>query len=423
MKLLLTNAQILDLNSPHHSKKSDILIENGMISGIGKNLSAKQKIDLKGRLVAPGLVDLFANFNEPGFEHKEDIHSGVQTALFSGFTDVCLIPNTIPVIETKSDIKFLKSRSKEVTLHPIAAISEGTKGENLTEILDLNEAGAIAFSDGINPIWNSELLLKALQYVRKFKGLVINRAKDVHLSQFSQMHEGTVSTSLGLKGEPVLSEEISIKRDLDILRYAGGRMHFTHISSAKALELIREAKKEGLQVTCDVAIHQLLFTDQGLLTFDSNLKVDPPFRSEKDRKALINGVRSGVVDAIVSSHQPQDTESKDLEFDLAEYGICSMPTLFSNLVKLSGEIQLEVLIDRMTGGPRQILQLEQVKIEKGNKAKLAIFDLEKTWTFDLDSNPSKSHNSPQYGMNLKGQCTGVINGELVSLFKGQISYV
>lgn len=415
MKLLLKNALIFDPESKHHKTKADILIDEGMIKQVDQNLECNRSIDMDGKLVSPGLVDLFANFNEPGYEHKEDISSGIECAIFGGFTDVCLIPNTAPVIGTKSDVSFLRSRSDgRVDLYPIAAVSEGTNGENLTEILDLNNAGAVAFSDGLLPIWNSELLLKALQYVQKFNGLIINRAKDIHLSQFSQMHEGEASTSLGMKGEPSLSEEITIKRDLDILRYAGGRMHFTHLSTARAVELILAAKKEGLQVTCDVAIHQLMYVDQHLMAFDSNLKADPPFRAEEDRKALIKGLKTGVIDAITSSHQPQDVESKDLEFDLAASGICSLPTVISSLVKLADELPMEVSIQRFTTGPRRVLGLPAVKVEAGFPAKLAFIDETYEWKFDQSSNPSKSNNSPLFGQILRGKCVGTANGSTLN---------
>lgn len=410
MNLLLSNARILDKNSPHHGETRDVLIVDGAISEIGSGLKAKKEVDLEGKVLTPSFCDLFGHFNEPGHEQREDLRSGVAAAAFSGFTDVCLIPNTHPVIESKSDVRYIKSKSGNgVELHAIAAVSEGCAGENLTEILDLNSAGAIAFSDGLNPIWNTELLLKALQYVQKFDGLVISRPKDVHLSQFTHMHEGSMSTSLGLKGEASISEEIMIKRDLDILRYAGGRLHFSHLSSARGVELVKLAKKEGLRVTCDVAVHQLIYTDQDLAEYDSNLKVDPPFRSEKDRKALIRGIKEGVIDAIVSSHQPLDTESKELEFDLASPGMCSLPTLYSNLLSLAEELPMELAVEKLTTGPRAVLGLPQVQIEVGSPAKLAIFDEQVLWDFTKKSNPSKSHNSPLIGQQLKGKCYGIIN--------------
>lgn len=415
MKLHLSNAQIFDPASRHHLEVIDILIENGQISEIGKKVKSSKAIDLGGKLVVPGFVDLFSHFNEPGFEHKEDLASGIASAIFGGFTDVCLIPNTYPVIETKSDITFLKAKSGgSVDLHPIAAISEGTSGENLTEILDLEAAGAVAFSDGLQPVWNSELLLKALQYVQKFDGLVINRPKDIHLSQFSHMHEGNVSTSLGLKGEPSLSEEISIKRDLDILRYTGGRIHFSQISSAEGVDIIKAAKKEGLHVTCDVSIHHLVFTDKDLEGFDSNYKLDPPLRTTKDRRALIAGLKSGVIDAVVSSHQPQDTENKSLEFDLALAGICSLPTVLPVALSLTDELPFDLMVSKLTSGPRSVLGLEVVRIEKGGLAKLAVLDPGEKWLFNNRNNPSKSNNSPFFGRELTGKCKATINRSVFS---------
>lgn len=410
MKLLLKNARIFDPSSIHHGEIRDILIEDGVIQQIGEDLAGQEIWDLESKMITPGFVDLFAHFNEPGFEHKEDISSGIEAALSGGFTDVCLIPNTHPVVETKSDVRYFISRSgKEIDLYPIGAVSEGARGENLTEILDLNQAGAIAFSDGLHPIWNAELLLKALQYVQKFDGLIIDRAKDIHLAQFSQMHEGEVSTSLGMKGEPALSEEIALKKSLDILKYAGGRMHFTHLSTAKGVDLIKNAKKEGLRVTCDVAIHQLLYTDRNLMDFDANYKVDPPFRTERDRKALINGLKTGVIDAIVSSHQPQDVESKELEFDLADPGICSLPTVYSSLISIMDELPLDTSISKITAGPRKILNMPEVKIEVGNVVKLAVFDDKKEWKLDASTNSSKSKNTPMYNTSLVGKCIGTIN--------------
>ncbi len=412
MKLLFANATILDVHSPFHGQQADILIDGDNISEIGKNLYAEDVIDLAGKVVTPGLFDLFAHFNEPGHEHKEDLNSGKNAARFGGFTDVCLVPNTDPVVESKSDVNFLKSRTGEgVNIHVLGAISEGCKGENLTEMIDLNAAGAVAFTDGLNPIWNTELLLKALQYMHKFDGLVINRPKDVHLSQFSHMHEGEVSTYLGLKGEPSISEEIAIKRDLDILKYAGGKMHFTHLSTAKAVKLIKNAKKKGLPVTCDVALHQLIYTDENVSEYDTNYKVDPPFRTEKDRKALIRGIKDGTIDAIVSSHQPQDPENKDLEFDLAETGISTLPTFISEALKLQKDLPLELIIEKITEAPRRILDQPPLSIHEGAKACLSIFDLEEKWTFNHSTNPSQSHNSPVFDQELTGKCVGIFNHE------------
>ena len=412
MKLLLSNATILDPSSKYYQKKSDILVENGVISKVGKGLKAKNTIDCSGKLVFPGFVDMFAHFNDPGFEFKEDLASGSGVAISGGFTDVLLVPNNQPVTETKSDIEYLRTHSRYgVDLWPMAAVSVGTEGENLTEILDLHTAGARAFSDGIHGIWNTELLLKALQYVQKFDGLIINRPRDRHLSLHTHMHEGVVSTLMGVKGEPSISEELAVQRDLDILRYTGGRLHFSQISTQNTVRLIRKAKKEGLNVTCDVSIHHLIFTDEDIVEFDSNYKSDPPFRSEKDRRTLIKGLIEGTIDGIVSSHQPQDPENKELEFDLAAFGLIGMQTLYPSLVRLSEDIPFEILTTAITSNPRKILGLDPVTIDEGYPAKLTIADPKESWIFDQRSNRSKSVNSPFMNKEQVGRIEGIVNGE------------
>lgn len=410
MKLLLSNTTIIDVNSPYNGKTLDLIINRGVIEDIGKGLSFEGSNRIDGCVVSPGFCDLNVHFNEPGGEHREDLGTGIMSASFSGFTDVCVLPNTEPVIDSKSDVTYVRNASAlGVELHVLGAISESCRGENLTEILDLQNAGAIGFTDGLNPIWNTELLLKALQYVQKFDGLIINRPKDPHLSQYAQMHEGKVSTTLGMKGEPSISEEIAIKRDLDILRYAGGRLHFSQLSTAAGVELMRQGKKEGLEITCDVAIHQLIYTEENLIGYDSNFKVDPPFRSKKDQQALIKGLQTGVIDAIVSAHQPQDPENKELEFDLSSHGICSLPTFYSNLLKLGERLPIDLLIEKVTSGPRKILGIPQTVIDKGESVRLGVFDPEAEWTFDASTNPSKSINSPQWKTKQMGKCLALVS--------------
>ena len=409
MSLLLKNCLIYDRQSRHHLKKSHILIDKGIIQSIGSASANAKEIDLKGAVVTSGWVDLNANFNDPGHEHKEDLKSGCTVAQNSGFTDVALFPNTNPVVETKGDVEYVKSQSgKPVDLHPIAALSEGTNGENLTEMLDLHEAGAVAFSDGMKHIWNSELLVKALQYVQKFNGLIISRPTDPYLSRNAQMHEGPTSTSLGMRGEPAISEKLQIANQLEILRYAGGRLHFTMVSTADGLKLIKSTRKEGLKVTCDVGINHLKFTDRDVSNFDTNYKIDPPYRTEADRKALVKGVNDGTIDAIVSGHQPQDRESKFLEFDLASPGVISLQTMFAVLISLKGELDLDAAVDKLTHGPREILGLKSVTIVKGASARLAIFDPEKKWSLNEKSNFSKSQNSPFWDQELIGKTLGMI---------------
>ena len=417
MSLLLKNAQIIDKNSPAHSKRVNILIEKGKISSFDGKRATKE-IDLKGKSITYGWFDLNAHFNDPGNEHREDIATGLEVAKAGGFTDVCLMPGTIPPIESKSDVNYLsKKRSDFVDIHVCASLSEGQNGENLTEILDLNSAGAKCFSDGDKPIWNTKLLLKALQYTSDIKTPIFQNARDLHLSANTHMHEGLQSTNLGLRGEPAFSEKLMISRDLEVLKYSGGRIHFSRISTADSVELIRKAKKERLAISCDVGIHHLLFTDGSVGDFDTNFKSFPHYRSEVDRQALLKGIKDGTIDAICSNHRPLDGESKELEFDLAEPGNIALQTFYSSLLKLAEEVPLEVLIDAVVNGPRKVLHEDLVSIDIGNEAKLTMLDSDMVWTLNDDNNLSKSNNSPFWNKDLKGIVVGIVNGDSIEINK------
>lgn len=414
MSLLLKNVLVQDSNSPAHTKQANILIENRLITSLNGK-SAKKEIDLKGQQVSYGWFDLNANFNDPGNEHREDIESGIEVAQFGGFTDVCLTPDTLPPIESKSDVNYLKRKGNDaVELYVSAAVSEGLNGEGLTEILDLNDAGAVSFSDGDKPIWNAELLLKALQYTKNLNAPIIQNAREVNISRNTHMHEGRMSTNLGLRGEPSLSEELIIQRDIEILRYSGGHLHFSRVSSVKGIDLIKRAKKEGLSITCDVAIHHLIFTDDSIGEFETNFKSLPPYRTDKDRKALIKGLKEDVIDAICSNHRPLDQESKQLEFDLAEPGNISLQTFLPALLRVSKEISLDVLIDKVVNGPRSVLNMQPVSVDVGQVAKLTIFDSKAKWTLNDSTNLSKSRNSPFWNQEIEGKVIGTVNG---SFFK------
>ncbi|MEM6735861.1 MAG: dihydroorotase [Bacteroidota bacterium] len=416
MSLLLKSALISDFDSPYHHRKCDILIDKGIIFSL-EGKTADQIVDLKGKTVCPGWFDLNANFNDPGKEYKEDIQSGSLVAAMGGFTDVQIVSDTTPPIETKTDVEYVKHRSQNgVNLHVSAALSEGLKGENLCEILDLHHAGASSVSDGDYPIWNSKLLLKALQYTSQIGLPIFQNPRDKHLSKNTDMHEGLVSTHLGMRGEPSLSEELTIKRDLDILKYSGGKLHFSRISCANSLELISDAKEKGLDVTTDVAIHHLLFTDESIGQFESNFKSIPPLRTDNDRKALLEGIKSGVVDAICSNHRPQDQESKQLEFDLAEPGAISLQTFYPSLLKIVDSVPFDLLLYCITNGPRKILRHDSITIDKNMPAKLTILDSECEWILNSVSNKSKSVNSPFWNQKLKGKVYGIVNGDFYNFF-------
>ena len=404
------NVIVQDTHSSHHGQEVDIRIEKGIIQSIVESIT---KIDAP-KMITPGLMDLSSHFNDPGTEYREDLITGLKTACEGGFTDVCILPNTLPAADNRSTIEYILTKgNKQVTsVHPLGALSKKLKGESLAEILDLKESGAVAFTDGIVPVMNAELLLKALQYVQKFNGLVISRPRDLSLSRAGQMHEGMVSTGLGLVGMSSLSEKVIIERDLSILAYTGGRLHIHGISTFESVALIAKAKKSGLAVTCDVILHQLCYSDDHLIYFDTYYKVDPPLRTSKDIQALKLGLANGTIDAIAIDHLPQDVEGKNLEFDLAAFGMIGLQTTFSSLLTLvSKELSLDTLLEKLSKGPRQVLNLPTIKIEEGESAKLTLLDAHLKWHYNEESNVSKSNNSPLFGHELTGKAVGVINGE------------
>lgn len=413
MSILIKSAKILNNGSPYHNQKLNIFISDaGVIKYVGKDApKATRVIEGKSLMVSIGWFDMRANFNDPGNEHKEDLTSGLHAARAGGFTGVALLPNTNPCVESKNEVSYLTSQNpRSVTqIYPIGAVTKGCKGEDFTEMLDMNAAGAVAFSDGESPIWNTDILLKTLQYLQKFNGLLINRPEDSYLTAFGSMNEGITSTYLGLKGIPDLAEEIMVKRDIELLKYAGGRIHFANVSTAHAIKQIAKAKKNGMNVTCDVAVYNLLFDDTLLRDYDTNYKVNPPLRSKKDIKILEKAVLSGDVDVIVSSHTPQDEESKKLEFDHAEFGMLGLQTFFPMVLKAFNSNDLPSLLDKFTVNPRLVLGLEIPEIKEGEKADLTIFDTEMEWLYHTESNYSKSVNSPLLNKVLKGGVVGAVN--------------
>ena len=413
MSILIKSAKILCAGSPYNNKTLNIFIsDSGIIKSIGKDEpSATKIIEGENLHVSLGWFDMRANFNDPGNEHKEDLKSGLKTAAAGGFTGVALLPNTRPCIESKNDVSYLCSdNSKRVTqIFPMGAVTKGCKGEDFTEILDMHAAGAVAFTAGENPIWNTHILLKTLQYLQKFNGLLINRPEDKYLTAFGTMNEGITSTYLGLKGMPGLAEDIMIKRDIELLKYAGGRIHFANVSTAQAVKQIIKAKKNGLRVTCDVAAHNLLFEDTLLSEYDTNYKVNPPLRSRKDILALEKAMINHQIDVIVSSHTPQDEESKKLEFDYAEFGMLGLQTFLPIVLQKQNGMDLSSLIEKFTVNPRNLLNIAIPEIKESARANLTVFDPDLEWTYDTNSNYSKSVNSPLLGQRLKGCVIGVIN--------------
>lgn len=412
MKILIQSATILNASSPFHKKKKNILIQNGRIAEIGdKKYPADKVMEAKGMIVSAGWFDLGTYVGDPGYEQKEDVSSVMKAAAAGGFTELALLPNTNPGVQSKNEIRYLTggNANRLVQLHALASVTRNNKGEELTEMIDLHEAGAVAFTDGLKPVWHTDIFLKALQYLQKFEGLLIDHPEDTWLNLFGQMHEGVNSTMLGLKGMPRIAEEIALSRNLDLLQYAGGRLHFSRLSTAKSIELVRMAKKKGLSVSCDITGYQPLLEDSRLDSFDTNYKVNPPLREESDCEALIKGLKDGTIDVLCSGHLPQDDESKNLEFDLADFGITNLQTFAANLTSLSSSVKWENLIEKVTTAPRKLLGMEVPRIDVDQEANLTLFDPSCEWVLDEKTNFSKSKNSPWWGKKIKGKAQAVFS--------------
>jgi dihydroorotase len=412
MKILIQAAEIYDTNSPHHLKEKNILINNGRIAEIGdKNYSADKVIKAEGMKLSTGWFDLGTFIGDPGLEHKEDIDSGTRAAVAGGFTGIAVLPNTAPSVQSKNEISYLTrgNENRLVQIHPMASVTRNNKGEELTEMIDMHEAGAVAFTDGLKPIWHTDILLKSLQYLQKFDGVLIDHPEDNWLNLFGQMNEGINSTMLGLKGMPRIAEEIAVSRNLELLGYAGGRLHFARISTAKTVDLIRAAKKKLKNISCDITAYQPLLDDSLVSTFDTNYKVNPPLREKNDNEVLIKALKDGTIDVICSGHMPHDEESKNIEFDHAEFGMINLQTVGANLVALSEDVGWDVLLEKVTTAPRRVLNIDIPVIDVEAKANLTLFDPARTWTFDEKSNFSRSKNSPWLGQQITGKAIAVFN--------------
>ena len=419
MKLLIRSVQIIDKKSPFNGQVKDVLIEGSTIKTIGDNLDAgdAEVKDGSGLCMSSGWVDMRVAARDPGFEHKEDLTSVRAAAAHGGFTEIVLLPNTEPVVHSKDTLNYIRQSGSGglVKLHVAASVTRKAEGVDFTEMIDLHEAGAIAFTDGDHPVQNADLFLKTILYLQPLNALLMNRPEDQQLTLYGQMHEGLTSTLIGMKGMPALAEEMMLTRDIKLLAYALEKsmyksdhpaLHVSLISTKAAVELIREAKQNGLPISCDIAAHQLAFTDKDLIDFDTNLKVNPPFRSAADAEAIREGLADGTIDAIVSDHNPHDEESKNLEFDHADFGITGLETAFSLAVMYSG-LGLEDIIEKFTSAPRHILRLQHQSIAEGSWANLTFFEQDASWTFDKSF--SKSKNTPFLGQTLRGKVRGVVN--------------
>jgi dihydroorotase len=415
MQVLIRQAKITDKNSEFNNKVVDILIEDGVIKDIASSLNVKadQTIEAEGLCVSTGWVDVFADYCEPGYEQKETIQSGLQAAAAGGFTHVMPVPNTNPVISTKSIVQSVlqKAKGNTVSLHPLGAATQNIEGKNLAEMLDMQSHGAIAFTDGWKPIQNSQLMLKALEYVKAFNGTVIQIPSDAALTAGGLMHEGQESVKLGMAGIPSLSETILLHRDIELLRYSGSRLHVTGISTAEGVDMIRKAKKEGLNITCSVTPFHLVLNDTALEGYSSMYKVMPPIRSEADRKALVKGLKDGTIDCIASHHRPQEWDAKTKEFEYAADGMNIQEVAYNIALE---EIDADRLVEAMTAA-RAIFGLPATNIEKGAPADLTLYTVSGKWT--LNGMQSASRNNPFIGKEMKGKVIGIINNKQMHLNK------
>ena len=417
MKILIRKARILDPSSRFHHSTKDIYLKDGVIQAIDDNLQheADKVIEMEHIHVSPGWVDVFANFNDPGYEFKETLQTGANAAAAGGFTHVFVIPNTKPSIDTKSQIEYIKGKSTAlpVNIHPIGAVSRNVEGKELAEMYDMYASGATAFSDGISPLQSSGMLLKALQYVKAFEGVVIQIPDDNTIGTYGLINEGIVSTRLGLPGKPAMSEELMVARDIKLARYANSRLHFTGISSAKSLEYIQRAKEGGINVSCSVTPYHLTFIDEDLLQYDTNLKVFPPLRSSSDRSSLLKAVESGIVDCIATHHQPHEWDSKTCEFEYAKPGMIGLESCFGVLGNLG--LTADRIVELLAVNPRKIFRLPSYPIEKDAIADLTLFIPGLDVKFEDKQIRSKSKNSAFIGKQLKGKVIGIINAEKLFL--------
>lgn len=419
MTILIRQAKIVDPTSPFHLSQQDLLIEKGIFKQIGTvTASADQVIDANGFCISPGWVDLFAHFCDPGLEYKETLETGIAAAAKGGFTEVMVLPNTKPVADGKSQVEYILQKAKNsiVTVYPLGAVTKQTEGKELAEMYDMKAAGAVAFTDGFNPVQSAGLLLKALQYVRAFNGVILQIPDDKTIGTYGLMNEGIVSTQLGLPGKPVLAEEIQVARDIKLTRYAESQLHFTGVTSPKSIEYIKRGKEGGTGVSCSVTPAHLFFCDEDLRSYDTNLKLYPPLRTAAERDALKQAVLNGSVDCITSHHRPHEYDSKVCEFQEAKPGMIGLETCYGATgAALGTQLTPEKWVELISINPRRITGLQVPTIKEGAAANVTIFDPEATYVFQETDIRSKSRNSAFIGKELKGKAVAVINNNQIQI--------
>ena len=413
--ILLKSAKVIDPESKYNGKNQDILIVDGLIKEISSSIESNDSkiIDIKGLHVSKGWFDSSICFGEPGYEERETIENGGNTASLSGFTDILLNPNTNPVSDCKSDILFVKSNSDKLTIniHPVGAFTIGSESKSLAEFKDMKNGGAVAFYDYKTPISNPNLLKTALLYSQTFNGLVMSFPMDIFLSKNGVMNEGLISTAYGINGQPAICEEIQLNRDIKILEYTKGKLHIPTISCKNSVDLIRQAKNRGLDISCSVAIHNLIFCEDKLKDFDTRFKLLPPLRTDLDRKALIQGVKDGTIDMVTSDHCPVDIDNKKMDIENAFFGSIGIESFFGALLNI---FSLEMTIKILTSGKKRF-EIKSSEIEIGKFANISMFQPNNSYVVDKTIIKSKSKNSAFIGTKLKGKAIGSIVGSKICL--------
>lgn len=413
MGILIKSVKIVDPAGIHHGKVRDVLIGKGRIEKVAARIAdaGHKAVQWKGAMLSPGWLDMCARFGDPGFEQREDLATGTAAAAAGGFTHVVVLPANDPVTDNKAAVEYLVKGSDGLpaSVLPAGTISRQMAGKQLADMFDLHQAGAVAFSDDHHNV-STELMMRALEYAKNFGGLVYAFPHDSGSSRGGQMHEGTMSVSLGLKGIPSLSEELRLMRDIELLRYCGGRMHVVALSTARGVELVRKAKKEKLQITASVAAHQLLLTDEALRHFDQQCKVLPPLRTSRDAEALLAGLADGTIDAICSDHTPLEPELKDCEFDHASPGMSAIQLVWNVALTAAGKrIDTSTLVQRLSVGPRKILGLPELHVTEGAPAHLTVFSDDTDTEVNAGMWKSKSANSPFVGKTLSGRIWATVH--------------
>ena len=415
MKILIKQAKIIDSSSKHNNKICDILINNNKIEKIAKKIQidSDTKIYKNENLhVSQGWFDMHVNFGQPGFEQRETIENGLNAAAKGGFTGVLLMPNTNPSIDNSSMIDFIKGFSKRnvVKIQVAGNLTVSQEGKNIVEIHDMTNNGCIAFTDDKKSIQNNELMKIAMLYIKNSNSLLMNFPNDSKIQKNGVINEGKISTQLGLKGIPNIAEEMMLDRDITLCDYTESKIHESYISTERSVDKIKKAKEKGINITSDVALHNIFLTEEQVNNFDTRFKVLPPLRTKNDNKAIINGLKDGTIDVITSDHNPFEEETKKLEFDNAEFGIIGLESAFGLINKhLEKHLTLNEIIDKISNNPRKILGLKSNSIEEGNYANLTLFNPSNKWEFKENDIVSKSKNSPFVGEELKGKALAIYN--------------